>query len=220
VAILRDVAERHRVANLTALRALVRHLLGNPGGLFSVEKFYARLRAQGLAVSRDTLHALVGHLEDCFLIRPVWMEADSERQRMVNPRKVYPVDPGLLPVFDQSGKANLGHALETAVRIELERRRAEVTYVKTAEGFEVDFLAKWPGREPALVQVAADLRDEAVVEREARGLLAARKKFPRATLHLVTLTPEAARDLPAEVAVKPAWRWFLEETEGTEAGVS
>ena len=40
------------------------------------------------------------------------MESTSERQRMVNPRKAYPVDPGLIPVFDRTGRANLGHALE------------------------------------------------------------------------------------------------------------
>lgn len=217
VAILRDVAERHRVTNLTALRALVRHLLGSPGGLFSVEKFYARIKAQGLSVSRDTLYALLGHLEDCFLIRPLWIEAGSERQRMVNPRKVYPVDPGLIPIFESSGKANRGHALETAVRIELERRRAAVTYVRTPEGFEVDFLARRAGRPPALVQAAADLLDVATLEREVRGLLAAKKKFPRASLHLVTLTPEAASGVPGEVVVHPAWRWFL-EVPGEDGG--
>lgn len=43
IAMLRDVVERHRVSNVTGLRWLVRHLLGNPCGLFSVEKFYAGL---------------------------------------------------------------------------------------------------------------------------------------------------------------------------------
>ena len=93
-AMLRDVVERHGVRNIVALRWLVRHLLGNAGALFSVEKFHAALRSQGLAVAKDTLHQLLSHLEDCFLVRIVWMEASSERQRMVNPRKAYPVDPG------------------------------------------------------------------------------------------------------------------------------
>ncbi len=66
----------------------------------------------------------LGYLEDCFLVRIVWMESASERQRMVNPRKAYPVDPGLIPVFDRTGRANLGHAPETAVLLELERRAA------------------------------------------------------------------------------------------------
>jgi hypothetical protein len=138
VAMLRDVVERHGISNIAGLRWLVRHLLGNAAGLFSVEKFYAALKSQGIAISKDTLHQLLAHLEDCFLVRTVWMESASERQRMVNPRKAYPVDPGLIPVFDRSGRANLGHALETAVLIELERRRLAVTYVRTAGGYEVD----------------------------------------------------------------------------------
>ncbi|HEV7787277.1 MAG TPA: ATP-binding protein, partial [Thermoanaerobaculia bacterium] len=43
VAMLRDVIERHSVSNVTGLRWMVRHLLGNAAGLFSVEKFYAAL---------------------------------------------------------------------------------------------------------------------------------------------------------------------------------
>ncbi len=50
---------------------------------------------------------------------------------MVNPRNVYPVDSGLIPLFDRTGRANVGHALETMVLVELERRRCEVTYVRT-----------------------------------------------------------------------------------------
>ena len=109
---------------------------------FDVEKFHGALKSQGIAIARDTLHRLLSHLEDCFLVRVVWMESNSERQRMVNPRKAYPVDPGLIPVFDRTGRANTGHALETAVLVELERRGFEVTYLRTPEGYEVDFLAR------------------------------------------------------------------------------
>ncbi|MBE7499448.1 MAG: ATP-binding protein [Verrucomicrobiales bacterium] len=118
VALLRDVMERHRISKVTALRWLVRHLLGNAAGMFSVEKFYAALKSQGLRTSKDSLHDYLAHLEDCFLVRTVWLEAGSERQRMVNPRKAFPVDPGRIPVFDRTGRANLGHALETVVLVE------------------------------------------------------------------------------------------------------
>jgi hypothetical protein len=45
---------------------------------------------------------------------------------MVNPRYAYPVEPGIIPVFDRTGRSNIGHALGTAVLIEFERRHAEV----------------------------------------------------------------------------------------------
>lgn len=210
VAMLRDVVERHQVSNVTGLRWLVRHLLGNAGSPFSVEKFHRVLKSQGVAISRDTLHQLLAYLDDCFLVRTVWMEADSERQRMVNPRKVYPVDSGLIPLFDRTGRTNLGHALENAVLVELERRRCEVTYVRTSEGYEVDFLAREPDGTVHLIQVCADASDPAVAERELRALESAAKQREPAAQWLLTLTRDRApADHPKSVEVCPAYQWML-----------
>lgn len=132
VALLRDVVERHAVSHPVALRWMVRQLLGNAAGSFSVNKFHGDLKSQGIPIAKDTLHSYLGYLEDAFLVRMVSIAADSERRRMVNPRKVYPIDPGLIPLFDRSGKSNRGHALETCMMLELDRRGAEVGYVHTA----------------------------------------------------------------------------------------
>jgi predicted AAA+ superfamily ATPase len=210
VAVLRDVVERHGVTNVTGLRWLVRHLLGNAAGFFSVEKFYAALKSQGLAISKDTVHQLVAHLEDCFLVRTVWVEAASERRRMVNPRKVYPVDPALIPLFDRTGRANVGHALETAVMLELERRRCAVTYVRTPQGREVDFLARYGTGEEDLIQVCADARDAQTAERELRALDEARTLHPKAAARLLTLTRDGLPAVvPPGVAAQPAYEWML-----------
>lgn len=215
VAVLRDVVERHSVTNVTGLRWLVRHLLSNPAGLFSVEKFYAALKSQGLAISKDTVHRLVAYLEDCFLVRTVWVEAASERRRMVNPRKAYPVDPALIPLFDRTGRANVGHALETAVMLELERRRYTITYVRTPEGREVDFLARGATGEAELIQVCADARDAQTAERELRGLEEAATLHPKATPRLLTLTRDRLPDAaPPGVIAQPAYEWML--TSGAE----
>ena len=216
VAILRDVVERHRVSQVAGLRWMVRHLLGNAGGAFSVEKFYQTLRSQGMNISKDTVHQSLGYLTDCFLVRTVWMEADSERRRMVNPRKAYPVDPGLIPVFDRSGRANTGHALETAVLIELERRGMSVTYVRTPQGHEVDFLARSAAGEAELIQVSADPSDAAAAERELRALNEAGRLFPKAKRRLLTLTRDALPPkIPRGVEAQPAYEWMLATKKGT-----
>ena len=139
-----------------------------------------------------------------------WMESRSERQRMVNPRKAYPVDPGLIPVFDRTGRANTGHALETAVLLELERRGCEVTYLRTPEGYEVDFLARGADGGMELVQVCADLSDPATATRELRALTAAGGLFPRARKRLLTLTRDGMpAETPAGVEVQAATEWLL-----------
>ena len=210
VALFRDVVERHNVRNPTGLRWLVRQLLGHAGSLFSVEKFYRALKSQGIAISKDSVHQLLGYVEECFLVRVIWMESASERQRMVNPRKAYPVDTGLIPIFDRTGRANLGHALETAVLVELERRGCEITYVRTSEGFEVDFLARGLSGEVDLIQVCADLSDPATAEREMRALQAAGIAIPEAGKHLLTLTADGfPQEVPTGVSVQTAWEWSL-----------
>ena len=215
VAMLRDVVERHGVSNVSGLRWMVRHLLGNAAGLFSVEKFHRALTSQGMAIGKDTVHEHLSHLEDCFLVRTVWVDTSSERRRMVNPRKAYPVDPGLISVFDRTGRANLGHALETAVFLELERRRAEIRYVRTPGGLEVDFIARHPGAGSELIQVCADPGEPAVLERELAALEEARKEYPKATRRLVTLTRDAVPGtLPRGVEAVPAVEWLLEGGDG------
>ncbi|MBI4307090.1 MAG: ATP-binding protein, partial [Chloroflexi bacterium] len=210
VVIVRDVVERHGVTNVQGLRWLVRQLLANAGGLFSAEKFYRALRSQGIAISKDTVHQLLAHLEDCFLIRTVWIEAGSDRQRMVNPRKSYPVDPALIPVFDRTGRANVGHALETAVMVELERRGASVTYVRTPSGLEVDFLARWPSGESKLIQVCADASNAAIADRELQALEEAGTGHPEAVKLLLTLTRDSGPPaVPASVTVQTAYEWML-----------
>jgi len=213
VAMLRDVVERHSVSNVLGLRWLVRHLLGNAGSPFSVEKFYATLKSQGIAISRDSLHHFIGYLEDCFLVRTVWLDTASERQRMVNPRKTYPIDAGLIPIFDRTGRPNLGHALETAVLIELERRRYTVAYVRTPGGFEVDFSARSPDGETHLIQVCADASAPETAERELRALEEARALHPRARPWLLTATRDGApMTVHAGITVQPAYQWMLAES--------
>jgi len=209
VALLRDVIERHAVSHPIALRWLVRQLLGNAAGPFSVNRFHADLKSQGFAVAKDTLHSYLGHLEDAYLVRLVSLATDSERRRMVNPRKIYPIDPGLIPLFDRSGKANLGQALETCVMLELERRGAKVCYVQTAEGWEVDFLARYPDGGQELIQVCASLDDVATAHREIRALAAAVVEFPQARPLLIALDVPATFAAPAPIAVENAGGWLL-----------
>jgi hypothetical protein len=211
VAMMRDVLERHGVSHAAALRWLVRHLLGNAAAMFSVEKFHAALRSQGFAVAKNTVHDMLGFLEDCFLVRTVWLDTPSERRRMVNPRKAYPIDPGLIPVFDRTGRSNVGRALEAAVLLELERRGCEVSYVRTPAGHEVDFLVRLPGGGKELIQVTADARDPATAEREVRALVGAGTEHPGAELRILALTRDGfpAR-VPAGIRVQAACDWLLE----------
>lgn len=209
VVVLRDVLERHNLSQPQVLHWLVRQLLGNAAGSFSINKFHADLKSRGVAVAKDTLHRQLAHLEDAFLLCSVELATDSERRRQVNPRKVYPADTGLIALFDRSGKTNLGHALETAVLHTLQRRGAQVNYVITEAGFEVDFLAREIDGGLTLVQVCADLGSPATMAREVRALQNAAISWPAATLQLITLSAPPPQAVPDGVEVHLALDWLL-----------
>lgn len=212
VVVLRDVIERHAVTNPLALRWLERQLLANPGGAFSVKKHYDTLRSQGVPVGKDTLHDYLAHLEDAFLVRTVAIDSTSERQRMVNPRKAYPVDPGLIALFERSGRSQQGRALETAVMLELERRGFEVAYVRTTDGWEIDFIAHRAGDRALLVQVCLETAADETWARELRALEAGAAAHRDARPFLVTLdAAPPARELPRGLTWAPVTRWLLEE---------
>lgn len=96
--------------------------------------------------------------------------------------------------------------------LELERRGWGVSYVRTAEGFEVDFLAYRAGDTPLLVQVCLESEGDETWERELRALHAAAAAHPDARPFLVTLDAvPPTRRLPRGLSWAPAARWLLEE---------
>ncbi len=208
IVLLRDVVERHNLSQPQVLHWMVRQLLGNAAGSFSINKFYADLKSRGVAVGKDTLHSYLTHLEDAFLLSSLDLATNSERRRQVNPRKVYPVDTGLMRLFDRSGNANVGHALETVVLHELQRRGAQVNYVRTPAGFEVDFYARGLDGDETLIQVCADLDSLDTLAREVRALQDASTEWPNARLQLIAMNRPKGT-LPPEIQFCSAGDWLL-----------
>lgn len=211
VVLLRDVVERHNLSQPQVLRWLVQQLLGNMAGAFSITRFHGDLKSRGVAVAKDTLYGMLDHLEDAFLVTSIGLATTSPRRRQVNPRKIYPVDTGLALLFDRSGKPNLGHALETVVLHELQRRNVEIGYVRTPASYEVDFHTRSLDGKEELIQVCANLDDPGTLLREVRALEDAQQDFPAATLHLIAMNIPAGAAIPANIRLHKASDWLLHQ---------
>lgn len=208
--VLRDVAERHAISNLVALRAFVRQLLRHPASLLSVTKIYADFRSRGISVSKQLLLEMLAHLEDAFLVFTVPVATRSERRQQVNLRKLYVADHSLSAAFDAKSRANLGHHMENVVACELLRAGCQLAYVKTPAGHEVDFLATARDGTTQLVQVTAEALEPKTLDRELRALEGAREEFPDAE-PLLLLGDElpVGTKLPKGIRVATIWRWLL-----------
>ena len=221
---LRDVVERHRVENFGALRHLVRALFAANSNGFSVSSLHGTLVSQGVRVGKATLLAYLDHLVDAYLVFLVPIRSRSEKQRIVNPRKAYAIDPGLALAMQTGGARNLGARLENTVYLELRRRigrRAAdlVTYYRTSSGREVDFAVDpaEPDGALRLVQSCAALSDPETRYREVGALSEAMSETGVERGELVTLSDREDIDTGAgTIAVRPLWEWAL----GPESGAS
>jgi predicted AAA+ superfamily ATPase len=214
--LLRDVIERHRVENVAAARAFARLLLQSPARAFSVNKTYADLRSRGLSVSRDTLHALLDHFQDAYLVFAIPVFKKSLRARTTNARKLYAIDPGLAAAMSHVTATDAGARLENAVFLELRRRRGrllqgQVSYYLTASGHEVDFVVGdvFEQRAGRLVQSCASLADPVTREREVRALTEAMGETGLQLGEIVTLLDEETiKTETGIIHAVPAWRWL------------
>jgi len=210
--LFRDIVERFSVSNITVLKTLIRHLIRNAGSRFTVNKFYNHLKSQGYKVAKTTLHEYLDHLRDSFLIHTISIYTDSERKRLVNPVKPYIIDTGLVASFTLSRDQDLGHLLENCIFMELSRRNAQVAYLMTPSGFEVDFLVEYPDGTRQAIQVAADVSDSITLNRECRALLEASCIAPDADFLLINLSEETTIDMNGvSIRMIPAWKWLLDK---------
>ena len=116
--------------------------------------------------------------------------------------------------FDRSGEADTRQALESCVFNELQRRQAEIAYVKTTSGFEVDFLARYPDGTEELVQVCTSIDEPETRAREVRALRDAGSDHPNTNQVLLTLESRLPHpEIPKPIHVTPAWSWMLSELD-------
>lgn len=220
VVILRDLVERHQVSNIFPLRYMIRHLLNATASLFSVNKFYNALKSQGIRCGKNTLHEYLDYLSDTYLFFQVYVHTHSERVRMVNPRKIYAIDPGLVRACSRSIRTDWGHLLENFVFLELRRSSAVIEYYRTQNGREVDFIVTDRGGQKSLVQVSADMKEPVTRQRELRSLLEAMKECKLRQATVVTLNQEEKLETEAGlIHILPASLWALKLFELPEIRV-
>jgi hypothetical protein len=215
--LFRDVIERHGMRNAHAVRYFALALLQSVGSPTSVNRITNDLKSRGIAVSKDTLHELLGHFVDAFLLFTIPIYNRSLRVREANPRKAYAIDPGLAFAMAPVGTSNQGARLENAVYLELRRRlrgtrEGAISYYSTSSGYEVDFIVGHAESAAAtqLVQVCADLSLAETRDREIRAIDEAMRETGLTTSTIVTLYERDRVITPAgTIDIVPAWRWCL-----------
>jgi len=206
--LFKDVALRHEVRDLTTLRSLGVHLLGQTASLISTKRV-----ASIFGVSADLARSYCAYLEEAFLVAFAEHYSLKTSERLRRPRKVHAVDLGLRNAVGLTGSPDRGRLAESAVFQALAREPNDGLYHWQGDG-EVDVaVRRGNSLERAIQVVYGGLDDETRRRRELGALEEARKAFPGVETSLVVVLPENARPGlgSSEVCVIPLWRFLLGE---------
>ena len=207
--LLKDVIERYRVNNITAIKHLVKTLMHSSGRKFSINKFYNTLKSMSIKCTKNNLYAYLDHLTDAFVFYRVPIHTRSEKARMINPVKIYTIDTGLLNAMRFQNSSDYGQILENMVFMHLRRNNYQIEYFNTKKRFETDFFARHPiTNKIKLIQVCWKLSDQKTFDREYRGLQNAMKELSISSGTVVTWDDEA--QLNNNIHAIPIWKWLLE----------
>jgi len=161
--IYRDIAVRHNIEAINALKELAFYLVSNPASLLS----YNKLKQQLGVGSVNTVKNYIEYLENSWLFFTVNVYAYSVKRQQMAPRKIYCIDTGLVNSIGFMFSPNTGKLMENLAFLALRRNTKEIYYYVTPSGYEVDFYLPETRQ---IFQVAQNIEHPATREREIRAL--------------------------------------------------
>lgn len=201
----KDLVERFGVRTPSLLKYLLKYTLDNVSTLLSVNKLYNDLKSQGYAVSKNTVYEYLSYLEEAFILFRVQRWSKSERQKSINPDKIYTVDPAFKYVM--TGGSDKGRVLENMVFLALRRLGHEPNYWKGKQ--EVDFYEE--GK--YLINVCLDMSDLDTRKRELKGINEAMGVTGLTKSLIVTLDQQGSEQLVNGVVCMVLAREFCMDVE-------
>lgn len=177
--VYRDVIVHNKIRDTAAVRELTAYLVENVGCRFTASKMRGPLGVS----SASTITQWCEWIEKAYLFFFVPICSDSEKSRLLNPKKVYCIDTGLEYAVSSRRIPNDGARFENMVYLALRRRTKDISYFDD-EG-ECDFILRERHAVTEAVQACIRLTDENK-DREINGLLQALKRFSLPTGTIVT----------------------------------
>ena len=170
--LFRDLAERHEIKNIEALRYFLKRVMQNLKKTTSINAIVNDMRSNGVSVSKDDLYSWADWAVEAYL----FVRYPKYSRSLVKENQ------SLMPQSEDKGKL-----LENIVALELFRRRgADRKMFYWQEGRECDFVVQREEYVEELIQVTWDMVDEDTRKREIEGIKEAAKGTKCDKLTIVT----------------------------------
>ena len=204
----RDIIVRHGIRDARSLKNLAVYLVSNTANLITASKLQQPLNIKTAITVLDYF----SFLEDTYLVNFMPKFSYSLKVQMVNPRKIYVIDAGVIKIASTAFTENKDHLLENLIYWELRRRGKQLYYFNENKA-ECDFVVLKNEKIEQLIQVCYELLPENR-EREIRGLKEAMDFFKTDKGLIISFNQrDAFMHNGKRIEVVPAWDFFTQLTE-------
>jgi uncharacterized protein len=203
----RDIISRYKLIQVSEIKQIGLYFASNTGRLFS----YATLQEISGVKSSSSIKDYLWYYEQSYLFFYLKKFDYAVKKQIMNPKKVYAIDPAVTHRLGFNFSRNKGRVLENMIFIELLRRGKEV-YYHTGKN-ECDFLVKEGLKITQAIQVVYAI-DKTNQQREISGLKEAMQTYGLSQGLLITSdTEDEESDASGTVKTIPAWKWMLKEEQ-------
>lgn len=202
--IIKDLLVRKKIRDSKDFRELSLFLLSNVGKKISFNNLKELLEFSNTSKVKN----YIDFLREAYIFFTINKYDPSLKKQIVNKKKVYAIDTGLVNAVSFQFSENKGRLLENAVFLELKRRNKEIYYFEDKK--ECDFIIKSGRTITQIIQVADNLSNPRTRKREIEGLKLAMGKFNLVKGIIVTYdAEEKIVEDDKQIDIIPFWKWSL-----------
>lgn len=204
--LIRDIAVRKGIRDITSLKQLALYLLTNVTKLFSATNLSKSLGIKSPA----TILEYIDYMRDAYLMDIVGIYSTSLKVTSRNAKKIYAIDNGIITALSLSGSADSGRLLENFVYICLRKQHKGHIYYFNHE-VECDFIiTDINNHVTEAIQVCYDL-NEGNFEREIHGLREAMHSLNLSKGMLLTMNEQDKLVVPeGQIDIVPVHQFCLQ----------
>jgi len=199
--IVRDIANRYNIKNVAILKQLAVWLISNIGKPISgnsIKKIFS-------IASSSTIMEYLVFFADSYLFFFIPKFSYSHKIQIVNAKKVYSIDTGLINVNSNSFTEDKGRVLENLVFLHLRRKNNEIYYYSNKN--ECDFVCFSKNKLSGLFQVCWQLNEDNL-KRELAGITEAMDFFKETKALIITFNQQDKFIVDnKEIIAIPFYKW-------------
>ncbi|MBI2449440.1 ATP-binding protein [Candidatus Pacearchaeota archaeon] len=205
--IIKDIVQRYNIREVNKLNDLAKYYLTNVSTLQSFNNIKNVLK-----LNLDTVERFSYYLSSVYLLNFVKKFSYSEKEQLLNLRKVYCTDNGLRNSVAFVFSKDYGRFAENIAFNNLNKEDREIYYWRNAKQEEVDFVIRKKQRIIQAVQVSWDVEKKETKEREVGSLVRACKELKLKEGFILTEDTEKEEKVDrVKIKFIPLWRWLLEK---------